>query len=56
VSSCRRWTASSGSVWLDLATCRILRSRAHYRPALDAAGNAVSGTDSGSIVWRVPAD
>ena len=49
-------TASSGSAPLDQATCRILRSRARYRPALDAAGNAVSGTDSGSITWRVPPD
>jgi protein TonB len=47
-------TGSSGSAALDQATCRILRSRARYAPARDAAGAAISGTDRGRILWRLP--
>ena len=49
-------TASSGSAALDQATCRILRSRARYTPARDTSGNPTSGTDSGRVTWRLPAD
>lgn len=47
--------ASSGNIALDQATCRILRSRARYRPAFDSAGAPVVGADRGRIVWRLPA-
>lgn len=47
-------TASSGSAALDAATCRILTSRARYRPAQDVLGVPVSGQDSGVISWPVP--
>lgn len=47
-------TASSGSVPLDQATCRILRSRARYTPARDAYGNPTSATDSGRVTWLLP--
>jgi TonB family protein len=47
-------TASSGASALDQATCRIIRERAHYTPARDAAGRPVTGRDSGSITWRLP--
>ena len=47
-------TLSSGFQALDMATCRILRSRARYQPARDAAGNPVEGTDSGRVTWRLP--
>lgn len=49
-------TASSGSRELDAATCRILRSRPRYTPARNAAGEPVSGPDSGVITWRLPAE
>jgi protein TonB len=49
-------TSSSGSAALDQATCRILRSRARYTPARDSSGNPTSGTDSGRVTWRLPAD
>jgi periplasmic protein TonB len=49
-------TASSGSSALDQATCRILRSRARYTPARGPDGNPTSGTDSGRVTWRLPAD
>jgi TonB family protein len=45
---------SSGSGVLDAATCRILRARARYRPARDAAGAAVCDMDSGWIQWTLP--
>ena len=45
---------SSGSSALDSATCRIMRSRARFVPARDAAGNAVADTIENSLTWRVP--
>lgn len=53
VSGCTVFS-SSGSAALDAATCRILRSRARYRPAFGRDGNPVSGTDSSRITWRLP--
>jgi periplasmic protein TonB len=47
-------TGSSGFASIDRATCRLLRARARYRPARDAAGNAVAGTDNGWVDWRLP--
>ena len=47
-------TGSSGSSALDMATCRILRSRARYAPARDADGNPAPGVDRGRVVWRLP--
>lgn len=55
VSNCQV-TSSSGSSVLDQATCRILRSRARYQPARDSSGNPTTGTDSGRVTWRLPAD
>lgn len=49
-------TRPSGNAGLDAATCRILRSRARYTPARDQSGNPTSGTDRGSVTWRLPAD
>jgi TonB family protein len=46
--------ATSGSPTLDGTTCRILRSRARYAPARDAAGTPVPDTDRGTFVWRLP--
>jgi periplasmic protein TonB len=47
-------TGSSGRASLDAATCRILRTRARYHPARDAAGNPVPDTDNGWVAWRLP--
>jgi TonB family protein len=49
-------TATSGSAALDMATCRILRSRARYTPARNPQGAAVADRDQGSISWVLPAD
>jgi TonB family protein len=45
---------SSGSASLDAATCRIMRSRARFTPALDAARKPTSDTISSRISWRLP--
>jgi protein TonB len=47
-------TASSGSAALDLATCRLMKSRARFAPARDSSGNAVADAVSSMIVWRLP--
>ena len=46
--------SSSGSNALDAATCRIIRSRARYRPARDSAGNPVPGVAVARVAWRLP--
>jgi TonB family protein len=42
---------SSGSAALDRATCRVITKRSRFRPALDGAGRAVTGTYTGMIHW-----
>lgn len=42
---------SSGSPLVDTETCRQLRAYAHYRPALDDAGEPTVGADSLTIEW-----
>lgn len=42
---------SSGSLALDQATCRIMRSRARFTPARDAEGTAVTDVQIDSIAW-----
>jgi TonB family protein len=49
-------TVSSGSAVLDSATCRILQARAHFIPALDAAGQPTGDVVTGRINWRLPPD
>ncbi len=47
-------TQSSGSSSLDAATCRIIRSRGRFTPAVDAAGNPTTDTvNSPPITWRL---
>ncbi|NJC06245.1 protein TonB [Sphingomonas kaistensis] len=53
VTACRIAT-SSGSAALDGATCRILRSRARFRPALDERGQRVPDEMRGRIKWVLP--
>jgi TonB family protein len=55
VTDCRI-IASSGSASLDEATCRIMRTRARFRPAHDANGNPVPDTVSSRVRWVLPAD
>jgi periplasmic protein TonB len=55
VAHCRV-TRSSGSAALDVATCQVLKGRARYAPARDAAGNPARGTDSGWVTWALPSD
>lgn len=47
-------TRSSGSAALDSATCRVIRSRARFTPALDAAGTPTADRIAGKIVWKLP--
>lgn len=46
-------TATSGSEDLDQAACEGMQRYARYNPALDAAGNPISGRDSMTIVYRL---
>jgi len=55
VTACRI-RQSSGSAALDGATCRIMRSRARYRPARNARGDAVPGSDRATVQWVLPAE
>ena len=45
---------SSGSMALDAATCRIMRSRSRFTPAVDSNGNPAVGSISDSVEWRLP--
>jgi protein TonB len=36
------------------ATCAVLRRRARYTPARDAAGQAVEDMDTGEVYWGLP--
>jgi TonB family protein len=47
-------TTSSGSAALDMATCRIMRSRARYTPARDANGKAIASQDRAAVSWVLP--
>ncbi|HEV2596064.1 MAG TPA: energy transducer TonB [Sphingomicrobium sp.] len=49
-------TKSSGQQILDQTTCEVVRSRAHFHPALDAKGRPVSGHYSTSAIWRLAGD
>ncbi len=45
--------SSSGSGSLDRTTCRIFSQRARFTPARDSNGNAISGTFSQTVTWRL---
>jgi protein TonB len=47
-------TRSSGSSALDLATCRLIQSRARFTPAVDAGGATVPDKVRGRISWILP--
>lgn len=46
--------ASSGSAILDSETCRMIRLRARFTPALDAEGRTTWDSRRGETVWRLP--
>lgn len=45
---------SSGSAALDSATCRLLQTRARFRPALDADGRPAPTEMIHRHAWRLP--
>ena len=51
VKSCRV-TAPSGSPDLDEATCKVVRQKAIFHPALNANGVPVAGTYSSRVQWK----
>jgi TonB family protein len=53
VSSCSV-EQSSGSSYLDEATCRLMTRRARFSPAKNANGDSVTGTYFTAITWELP--
>ncbi|WP_442679012.1 energy transducer TonB [Sphingomonas sp. ASY06-1R] len=47
-------TQSSGSQMLDDTTCRLYARRAHFTPALDADGKAVTARRTDRFRWQIP--
>lgn len=47
-------TKSSGNAALDDATCRLYVRRAHFQPALDAAGKPLASVYTDRIRWELP--
>jgi len=48
--------SSSGSIWLDRATCQILQRRARFRPARDDQGRATIDYYTQKVRWQLPPD
>lgn len=48
-------TRSSGSALLDSTTCRLMRSRARFTPAVDSSGAPVPDKVAARISWSLPA-
>ena len=46
-------TRSSGSSTLDTAACRAMERYARFEPALNAAGNAIAGSFSTAITYKL---
>jgi protein TonB len=46
-------TRSSGSAALDSATCRIMRARARFTPAMDSTGSAVGSRIEQQVTWSL---
>jgi periplasmic protein TonB len=49
-----RITQTSGYGFFDIQTCRVLLTRARFRPARDAQGRAVPGTYQDRVWWHLP--
>jgi protein TonB len=45
---------SSGQPSLDSATCRLMRSRARFTPAIDTNGNPAQAYFDDSVEWTLP--
>lgn len=46
--------ASSSSILLDEATCRVVLERARFRPAIGADGQPTAARIVGAVLWRMP--
>ena len=46
---------SSGSSALDSATCRLMRSRGRFTPAMDSTGSPAIGVIEQEVSWDLPA-
>lgn len=53
VSGCEV-TGSTGHEELDAATCTLIARRARFEPARGTDGEPVSGSYTGSVVWKLP--
>lgn len=49
-------TRSSGSAALDSTTCRLLRARARFAPAIASDGRPVAASFSDVLGWQLPGD
>ena len=47
-------TSSAQSPWLDDATCRLLKARARFVPALDASGTPIPAQYRNRFRWEIP--
>ncbi|WOE74854.1 energy transducer TonB [Alterisphingorhabdus coralli] len=47
-------TGSSGHSDLDAATCKNVKRRARFRPALDPQDNPITGTYPFAVRWQIP--
>ncbi|HEX4739143.1 MAG TPA: energy transducer TonB [Allosphingosinicella sp.] len=45
---------SSGIAALDLATCRLAKSRSRFTPATDGSGNPIPAQTTFTRSWRLP--
>ena len=53
VSACRV-IGSTGHEALDAATCDLVSKRARFEPARGRDGEAVGGSYTGSVLWKLP--
>jgi protein TonB len=49
-------TSSSGSSALDSTTCKLMRQRARFTPAMDSSGRPTGDTVASAIRWVLPSD
>jgi protein TonB len=47
-------TDSDGGPALEAATCRIMRSRARFTPAMDSNGNPAEASIEQEVEWKLP--
>ncbi|RYD68608.1 MAG: energy transducer TonB [Sphingomonadales bacterium] len=47
-------TTSSGSALLDVTACSLIKRRARFNPAQNAAGVKIAGTFESRFTWRIP--